>query len=130
MMSLLWKVYDTSTGEVMADFYKPVVEGNGKVMKGEALRQAQLVLLEGRIKPAPNYADPPPTRRLTSFIRTIGHPSCSWATGGRELTNRTHHCRGTRRGAIGNGKHSDWNLVPCRQVGVRGCSRSLRRYQD
>lgn len=58
VISSLWQVNDASTGNLMADFYKQWVNGGGKTMKVEALRQAQLDLLEGKIKPAPDYADP------------------------------------------------------------------------
>jgi CHAT domain-containing protein len=37
----------------MADFYKRWVDGGGKVTKVEALRQAQLDLLLGKVKPGP-----------------------------------------------------------------------------
>jgi len=58
VISSLWEVNDASTGELMADFYKRWADGGGKVMKVEALRQAQLDLLMGRIKPEPNPSDP------------------------------------------------------------------------
>jgi CHAT domain-containing protein/Tfp pilus assembly protein PilF len=51
VISSLWEVNDASTGELMADFYKRWAGGAGKVMKVEALRQAQLDLLEGRVTP-------------------------------------------------------------------------------
>ena len=54
VISSLWEVNDVSTGQLMADFYKRWADGGGKVMKVEALRQAQLDLLLGRIKPQPN----------------------------------------------------------------------------
>ena len=58
VISSLWQVNDASTGELMADFYKRWVDGRGKVMKVEALRQAQLDLLTGKIAPQPNQPDP------------------------------------------------------------------------
>ena len=58
VISSLWQVNDASTGELMADFYKRWVGGSGKVMKVEALRQAQLDLLKGKIAPQPDQADP------------------------------------------------------------------------
>jgi CHAT domain-containing protein len=58
VISSLWSVEDDSTGDLMADFYKRWVQGNGKVTKVEALRQAQLDLLEGKIKPPPDPSDP------------------------------------------------------------------------
>jgi CHAT domain-containing protein/Tfp pilus assembly protein PilF len=51
VISSLWEVNDASTGELMADFYKRWAAGAGKVMKVEALRQAQLDLLKGRVTP-------------------------------------------------------------------------------
>jgi CHAT domain-containing protein/Tfp pilus assembly protein PilF len=47
VLSSLWEVNDTSTGKLMADFYRRWA--NGKVMKVEALREAQLDLLRGNI---------------------------------------------------------------------------------
>jgi len=58
VISTLWEVSDTSTGELMADFYRRWSSGNGKVAKVEALRQAQLDLLQGRIKPKSDLANP------------------------------------------------------------------------
>jgi len=51
VISSLWAVNDSSTGELMADFYKRWAKGGGKVMKVEALRQAQLDLLLGKERP-------------------------------------------------------------------------------
>ncbi len=51
VLSSLWEVNDASTGELMADFYKRWVEGAGNVAKVEALRQAQLDLLAGKVNP-------------------------------------------------------------------------------
>ena len=50
VISSLWEVNDSSTGELMADFYQRWVGGAGKVAKVEALRQAQLDLLLGTVK--------------------------------------------------------------------------------
>jgi CHAT domain-containing protein/uncharacterized protein HemY len=58
VISSLWEVDDDSTGDLMADFYKRWVSGNGKVTKVEALRQAQLDLLHGQVKPEPDPTDP------------------------------------------------------------------------
>jgi CHAT domain-containing protein/Tfp pilus assembly protein PilF len=52
VISSLWEVNDASTSELMADFYKRWAEGVGNVTKVEALRDAQLDLLLGRVKPA------------------------------------------------------------------------------
>ena len=51
VISSLWSVNDASTGELMADFYKRWADGAGKVAKVEALRQAQLDLLFGKVTP-------------------------------------------------------------------------------
>ena len=51
VLSSLWGVNDNSTGELMADFYKRWADGGGKVMKVEALREAQLDLLNGKVTP-------------------------------------------------------------------------------
>ena len=51
VISSLWEVDDASTGELMGDFYKRWAEGGGKVTKVEALREAQLDLLLGKVKP-------------------------------------------------------------------------------
>lgn len=51
VISSLWSVNDASTGALMADFYQRWSEGQGKVMKVEALREAQLDLLHGKVKP-------------------------------------------------------------------------------
>ncbi len=51
VISSLWEVNDASTGQLMADFYKRWAEGAGKVSKAEALRQAQLDLLQGKVAP-------------------------------------------------------------------------------
>jgi CHAT domain-containing protein len=51
VLSSLWEVNDASTGQLMGDFYKRWADGGGRVEKVEALRQAQLDLLLGRVKP-------------------------------------------------------------------------------
>jgi len=50
VISSLWEVNDNSTGLLMADFYKRWAAGTGP--KAEALRQAQLDLLQGNVRPA------------------------------------------------------------------------------
>lgn len=50
VISSLWSVNDTSTGQLMGDFYKRWADGAGKIEKVEALRQAQLDLLLGKTK--------------------------------------------------------------------------------
>jgi CHAT domain-containing protein len=49
VISSLWEVDDASTGALMADFYKRWADGAGNVPKVEALRQAQLDLLHGKV---------------------------------------------------------------------------------
>jgi len=49
VISSLWSVNDASTGQLMGDFYRRWAEGAGNVTKVEALRQAQLDLLLGRV---------------------------------------------------------------------------------
>jgi CHAT domain-containing protein len=49
VISSLWEVNDTSTGELVGDFYQRWAGGGGKVTKVEALRQAQLDLLLGKV---------------------------------------------------------------------------------
>jgi CHAT domain-containing protein len=58
VISSLWEVSDTSTGELMADFYRRWASGGSKVSKVEALRQAQLDLLQERVRPKPDLANP------------------------------------------------------------------------
>jgi CHAT domain-containing protein len=53
VISTLWEVDDTSTGELMADFYRRWSNGKGRVTKVDALREAQLDLLQGKGLPAP-----------------------------------------------------------------------------
>ena len=50
VISSLWSVNDSSTGQLMGDFYKRWADGAGKVTKVEALRQAQLDLLLGKAR--------------------------------------------------------------------------------
>jgi CHAT domain-containing protein len=49
VISSLWEVNDVSTGLLMADFYHRWSVGGGSVEKVEALRQAQLDLLQGKV---------------------------------------------------------------------------------
>jgi CHAT domain-containing protein len=49
VISSLWEVNDASTGELMSDFYKRWADGGGNLTKVEALRDAQLDLLMGKI---------------------------------------------------------------------------------
>ena len=57
VISSLWAVNDTSTGELMGDFYKRWSAGAGRVTKVEALREAQLDLLRGNVKPQAGASD-------------------------------------------------------------------------
>jgi CHAT domain-containing protein/Tfp pilus assembly protein PilF len=56
VISSLWEVDDASTGALMADFYKRWAGAAGKVPKVEALRQAQLDLLQGKVAPQASAA--------------------------------------------------------------------------
>lgn len=49
VISSLWSVNDSSTGQLMSDFYKRWASGNGNLSKVEALREAQLDLLHGKV---------------------------------------------------------------------------------
>jgi CHAT domain-containing protein len=57
VLSSLWEVNDESTGKLMADFYRRWSEGGGKIAKVEALRDAQLSLLTGRVRPKERSGD-------------------------------------------------------------------------
>lgn len=57
VISSLWSVNDSSTGQLMGDFYKRWAQGAGKVTKAEALRQAQLDLLLGKTRPKGDGSD-------------------------------------------------------------------------
>jgi CHAT domain-containing protein len=61
VMASLWEVNDESTGDLMADFYQHWVNGAGKVTKVEALRRAQVDLLEGKVTPKPQPDPNAPT---------------------------------------------------------------------
>ncbi len=81
VISSLWEVNDTSTGELMADFYRRWVSGAGKVEKAEALRQAQMDLMLGKIKPSPSERGggsvlAPSKLLLPSHTLTTGRRSC------------------------------------------------------
>ena len=82
VISSLWEVSDASTGELMADFYRRWSSGSGKVAKVEALRQAQLDLLMGKIKPKPDLASP--THRQASRTHFTGLRLYSWETGDKQ----------------------------------------------
>lgn len=58
VISSLWEVNDQSTGALMAGFYKQWIGSNGTLTKAEALRKAQLDLLEGKTLPQPNFSNP------------------------------------------------------------------------
>ena len=49
----LWSVNDASTSELMSEFYRQLTQGEKKITKSEALRQAQLFLLHN-----PEYKHP------------------------------------------------------------------------
>lgn len=65
VIASLWDVNDASTGSLMADFYKRWIGSHGTVMKLEALRQAQLDLLHGQVKPVPDLANPNETTSIS-----------------------------------------------------------------
>ena len=48
----LWPVSDTSTSELMIDYYKALQKGQGR---GEALRQSQLQMLQNKLRQHPFY---------------------------------------------------------------------------
>jgi CHAT domain-containing protein/tetratricopeptide (TPR) repeat protein len=49
VISSLWSVNDESTGAIMSRFYELWIGSRGKTTKAEALRQAQLELIEGHV---------------------------------------------------------------------------------
>jgi CHAT domain-containing protein len=57
VISSLWEVDDSSTGELMSDFYRLWATGGGKIGKEAALRQAQLNLLSGKVTPQSSAAN-------------------------------------------------------------------------
>jgi len=58
VIASLWRVDDASTADLMGDFYTRWVSGAGKLDKAEALREAQVQLLEEKIVPAPDPQNP------------------------------------------------------------------------
>ncbi len=58
VLSSLWKVNDTSTAELMADFYRRWINSAGKLTKSEALRVAELDLIQENVKPPEVLSDP------------------------------------------------------------------------
>jgi len=57
VLASLWDVNDASTGQMMADFYGRWADGGGNVTKAEALREAQLDLLQGKLRPQSSASD-------------------------------------------------------------------------
>lgn len=57
VISSLWQVNDTSTGLLLADFYRRWALSNGKISKAEALRQSQVDMLHQR---SPSHAEADP----------------------------------------------------------------------
>jgi CHAT domain-containing protein len=49
VISSLWQVNDRSTAAIMARFYQLWIGSGGSMTKGEALRRAQMELIEGRV---------------------------------------------------------------------------------
>jgi CHAT domain-containing protein len=80
VISSLWSVNDSSTGELMGDFYKRWADGAGKVTKVEALRKAQLDLLLGQVKPKAGGSgrgvvpDGPETTTVAAAPTGYAHP--------------------------------------------------------
>jgi CHAT domain-containing protein len=58
VMASLWEVNDESTGSLMRDFYQRWRDGGGALTKVQALQAAQRDLLEGKVLPRTNLADP------------------------------------------------------------------------
>lgn len=56
VLASLWAVADESTGALMSEFYRLRKE-NPQVTKSEAMRQAQLSMIQGRFKPSGGSAD-------------------------------------------------------------------------
>jgi CHAT domain-containing protein len=50
VIASLWKIYDKSTPELMKEFYTRYQSGKGLVSKAEALRQAQLAIINKNYK--------------------------------------------------------------------------------
>ena len=63
VVASLWAVADESTARLMQQFYRNRI-GNQKLTKAEALRQAQLALLKGDIKPADGSLKPDRSSKL------------------------------------------------------------------
>jgi len=74
VISSLWEVNDSSTGQLMADFYQRWAGGAGKVEKVEALRQAQLDLLLGRVKPQTGSSGRGMSRANSNAPAGFAHP--------------------------------------------------------
>jgi len=60
VISSLWSVGDQSTSILMVDFYRQWIGAKGSMTKIEALRQAQLDLLQGRATPGLSAPPGPP----------------------------------------------------------------------
>ncbi len=54
VIATLWSVFDTSTKDVMVEFYR--IYGEGKVTKAEALRRAQITVMNGKYAPSEGAA--------------------------------------------------------------------------
>jgi CHAT domain-containing protein/tetratricopeptide (TPR) repeat protein len=67
VMASLWRIDDLSTRLLMEQFYQNLVKGtiNSPVTKAEALRQAQLALLNGKPTTEISISNNPSQRRLT-----------------------------------------------------------------
>jgi CHAT domain-containing protein len=52
VLASLWSVADESTGVLMSEFYR-LRKDNPNMTKAEAMRQAQLLMIQGKLKPSP-----------------------------------------------------------------------------
>jgi CHAT domain-containing protein len=58
VIASLWDLNDSSASVLMSDFYRRWRDGQGETTKAEALREAQLDLLHGNIRPSRDYSGP------------------------------------------------------------------------
>jgi CHAT domain-containing protein/Flp pilus assembly protein TadD len=76
VIATLWPVYDESTALLMREFYR--LKEEKKLPKVEALRQAQLSLLNGTIKPLPHQDSPTDgdekSARRAEQLESYAHP--------------------------------------------------------
>lgn len=127
VISSLWEVDDASTGELMADFYQRWAGGKGKVSKVEALREAQLDLLLGKVAPQAVVS-----ARGLGVVNSerkpaieFGHPyywGAIRADGKLEVANiLSSRAQGTRRGTVERARRA------CPVLGRHPCLTSCAR---